>query len=40
MTPTGTVVRLVRIVLGPDVVGAYLHGSAVLDGEHGRDSAG
>ncbi|ONK09780.1 aminoglycoside adenylyltransferase family protein [Streptomyces sp. MP131-18] len=32
MTPEQNVVRLVRGVLGADVVGAYLHGSAVLGG--------
>ena len=32
MTQTENIVRLVRTVLGTDVVGAYLHGSAVLGG--------
>lgn len=32
MTQTEHVVHLVRRVLGPDVVGLYRHGSAVLDG--------
>ena len=32
MTQTESIVRLVRDVLGADVVGAYLHGSSVLGG--------
>ena len=32
VTQTDEIVRLVRDVLGPDLVGAYLHGSAVFGG--------
>lgn len=32
MEQTGRIVDLVRDVLGPDALGAYLHGSAVLGG--------
>jgi predicted nucleotidyltransferase len=32
MTQTDAIVRLVRDVLGTDLIGAYLHGSAVLGG--------
>src|SRR5918992_221181 len=34
MTQTDAIVRIVRDVLGTDVIGAYLHGSAVLGGLH------